>query len=600
MLASPPRTPSSPRRHVTPRIHLANLSTEVKRSARLQHKRVRYDEMVMGNHPFSDESSVESPQITPVKSTPFRTDRNVNIRQIKRQVLHSQRQLHIPAVLQEEDDDSNVSSDHENKDITNVLRPVFPEEHEIKRLRLKSRRIRLGPKEKRRLRRLRERVRRLHADHRRKLKERRLIAAEKQKTAQMKSKKKLLETHLYTKKYNQEHCYAACPENFDKSKKDAASEGDNGSVQDVVVQPEDIKVEEVVILPDGTGESGVIHTNVDQVSENTPEDVNGNAIVPSKQEVVVGEIVVSEVRSADEMEKAEEVSAPAVKEETNAPESEEKKVFLEIVHRDATRSSRGRWQDGILHMHLYKDRDANCVTCVMCNELLSVRRFMKHMHPHNRVDELLEITLPQRLELRQPDSATDLEKELWDKFQNLQKEYNKAAEKQAKGRNRRSQESLKEEPEVYSETDKSKKSIKVEPEEDKKPVKVEPVETVEKKTNRSPRTNGLVSGSNARSKDRSDSKNAVGKATPAKAIKSSPSVLQSKQLTPSPLSKLEMPATISPSDSTPDNNVRHSGRVRKRKQLHPCESYVFSSGRNLTANGVPESKRVRLDGSDMN
>ena len=598
LLASPPRTPSSPRRHVPPRIHLANLSSEVKRSARLQNKRVvRYDEMVMGNHPFSDESSVDSPQITPVKSSPFRIAKTQNIKD-RRQMFLSRRALSIPTVLQQEDDDdSNVSSDHENKDITNVLRPVFPEEHEIKRLRQKSRRLPLAAKEKQRLRRLRERVRRLQREHRRRVKERRLIAAEKQKNAQVKRKKNLHETHMYTKKYNQEHCYAACPENFDKPKED----GDQGTLQEIVVQAEDIKVEEVVIMPDASGETSVIHLQTDQVEHKIPEEVNISDI--KQEQVVVGEIVVSEARSGDALEKAEDTQDDV--EEKVVLQVKEEKVFLEIVHRDATRSSRGRWQDGILHMHLYKDRDASCVTCVMCNELLSVKRFMKHMHPHNRVDELLEITLPQRLELRRPDHATDLEKELWDTFQKLQDEYNKAAEKQARPRGRRSLESVKdEEAEENEEVGKCKKTPKAEPSPPK-------IEGVEKKANRSPKTqtsrenstpvrNGQVSGGKGRTRDRSETRVAASKGTPLKTVKSAPSLLLSK-LTPPPLSKLEMPPTVSPSESSPqDNNVRQSGRVRKRKQLHPCESYVFSSGRNLTADGVPESKRVRLDASDVN
>ena len=477
-----------------------------------------------------------------------------------------------------------------------MLRPAFPEEHEIKRLRQKSRRLPLAAKEKQRLRRLRERVRRLQREHRRRVKERRLIAAEKQKNAQVKRKKNLHETHMYTKKYNQEHCYAACPENFDKPKED----GDQGTLQEIVVQAEDIKVEEVVIMPDASGETSVIHLQTDQAEHKIPEEVNISDI--KQEQVVVGEIVVSEVRSGDALEKAEDTQDD-VKE--NVVQVKEEKVFLEIVHRDATRSSRGRWQDGILHMHLYKDRDVSCVTCVMCNELLSVKRFMKHMHPHNRVDELLKITLPQRLELRRPDHATDLEKELWDTFQKLQDEYNKAAEKQARPRGKRSLESVKdEEAEENEEVGKSKKTPKAEP----SPIKIE---AVEKKTNRSPKTqtsrenstpvrNGQVSGGKGRTRYRSETRVAASKGTPLKTVKSAPSLLLSK-LTPPPLSKLEMPPTVSPSESSPqDNNVRQSGRVRKRKQLHPCESYVFSSGRNLTADGVPESKRVRLDASDVN
>ena len=530
---------------------------EVKRLARLQHKHVCYNEMVMGNYPFSDESSIDSPRITPVKLMPFRTDRNVNIRQIKRQVLQAHRYLQIPAVLQEEDDnDSNVSSDHENRDITNILGLVFPEEHEIKRLRLKSRRFRLATKEKRRLRRFRERVRWLHMEHHRRLKEKHMIAAEKQKNAQMKSKKKLIETHLYTKKYNQEHCYAACPENFVKAKRDGSDGGEQNTLQEVIIQPDDIKVEEVVIMLEASGEAGFIQIKTKQQDIKPPENVNGNDIVNMKQEqVMVGEIVVSEVRSGDKIEKAveaneEEECKPEIK-----CEVKEEKMFLEIVHRDATRSSRGRWQDGILHMHLYKDRDANCVTCIMCNELLFIKHFMKHMHLHNRVDELLEITLPQHLELRWPDYATDLEKELWDKFQKLQDEYNKAADKQAQPRNRRSQESVKEE-EIIQEDSKKKAEpvVKIEPlEKRNKPPKVQV-----SRENNTPVRNGQLSCGRSCGRDKSETRNGTSKATLLKTVKSAPSLLLSKlTLPPPPLSKFEMPATVSPSDSSPqDNNVR--------------------------------------------
>ncbi len=609
LLASPPRTPTGlprlPRRQVTPRLPLGGLSGEVKRSARLQHKRVRYDEMVQGNHPFSDDSSVDStPQLTPVKAPPLLPPLKLKL---KRSVLQAtRRQMHampaaaVSVIPRDDDVDSSVSSDHENKDITNVLRPVFAEEYEIKRLRLKSRRIRLTAKEKERMKRLKDRVRRLLMEHRKQLKQRRIIAAEKQKSAQMKSKKKLLETHLYTKKYNQEHCYAACPESFDKNKNGPVEAGGGEAMQEIVVQPEDIKVEEVVLVPDASGELGVVRHDV------APPDVNGNDVMQAKQEqVVVGDIIVSQ--GGFEQEPGAVGIEPAVKVKEEKPKSDAKArdpVVLEIVHRDATRSGRGRWQEGVLRLDLYRDRDAGCVTCALCRETLPVRRFLKHMHPHGRADELVEVTLPQRLELKSGNQATPEELRRWDQFEALRDEFSKPTEKPARGRARRSQESASvEELKVKEE---AKDEIKIEPSEDSLVItpKVEEKKSpkVEEKKNRSPKTqikdagtpirNGQVSGAKGRGREPKNGVKSGGVIIPPPA-----SLAQLKPVTPSPpLSKFEMPPTVRAPDVSPqDTNVRQSGRVRKRKQLHPCESYVFSSGRNLTAEGVPESKRVKLD-----
>ena len=96
---------------------------------------------------------------------------------------------------------------------------------------------------------------------------------------------------------------------------------------------------------------------------------------------------------------------------------------LGIVHRDNCRKNtyRGRSQQGTLHVALHKLKDSACVECVMCNEMFSIKKFMRHQHPHNRPEELLEVTLPQRLELLN-NSPSEEESCIWTLFKSKQKD----------------------------------------------------------------------------------------------------------------------------------------------------------------------------------
>ena len=104
-------------------------------------------------------------------------------------------------------------------------------------------------------------------------------------------------------------------------------------------------------------------------------------------------------------------------------EATEKPItMLHIIHRDncSKNNQRGRAQQGILHIRLQKQKKSACIECVMCREMFNVKNFMRHQHPLYRPDELLQVSLPQRLELSNPSPSTS-ESDQWIIFKNRQK-----------------------------------------------------------------------------------------------------------------------------------------------------------------------------------
>lgn len=368
MSPCPPDTPTLP-------------THDLKRSERLRHKKVRYADMANGTGLLEgDEEEEVAGTHTPARSPAGRAPCT-------------------PAgpIL---DQDDSASSDHENRDITHKI--FYPEQLEIKKLRLKARKKRLTKQEKRRLKRLKERLQK--KEHKRKLLEKKKKLVERQRGT--KGKKRLQESHAFIKG-NPEHCYAACPALKDK---------------DPQVVEEDLPVKE----------SG--------------------------------------------------------------------KAPLAVVHRDNVHRGTGRvgrWQDGEVHLALYRNKDSACIQCMTCRDFYSVRHFLKHMHKQNNPDELLEVNLPQKFELRNP-SPTDGETQDWQEFQTRRR----LVELSPNDRNRKS-------PKADTESVSTVTADKEDCEADKE-VKVE---------------------------------------------------IHVKSVKPKDMD---------------DSSTRHSTRVRKRKQLHPIESYVYS------------------------
>jgi hypothetical protein len=75
-------------------------------------------------------------------------------------------------------------------------------------------------------------------------------------------------------------------------------------------------------------------------------------------------------------------------------------VPLSICHKDQHRSGyRGRFQGGYLYLELYASKDAACVKCDICLEMMNLRKFLKHMHRQADPDQLILVSFPQKFEL---------------------------------------------------------------------------------------------------------------------------------------------------------------------------------------------------------
>lgn len=168
---------------------------------------------------------------------------------------------------------------------------------------------------------------------------------------------------------------------------------------------------------------------------------------------------------------------------------------LQVTHRDHRNGhTRGKSQDGELFLDLYKTRDAACVLCSACREMMSVRKFLKHAHRLCDPDEIVAVTMPQKLEMTscQPDTE---EKDLWAEYETRAQQYE----------------------EIYRAREQSRQA----------------------------------------------------KALADRELK--------KQMAEQPPAEEESP-------TTENSHTRHSTRLRKRKQLHPMESYVFA-GQDHPASG---------------
>ena len=478
---------------------------DVKRSARLRHKKVCYSDMLLGNHYDSPEKKEKDISDIPAAQNSVESKLQQKLKELP------------PVANIKGSDESEVSDDHENKD---VRRGFYPEDLEIRKLKAKMRRKSLSQGDKKKLRRLRDKVRK--REIKRKLRERRKQEKlrNKQKTLSVsqivglaKSKRKLQETHVYTKKYNQEHCYAAAPE-----------------VSHEKPHPKNT----VVVAKEVPEEQTTVAETPKEVPATTTEEITHKDVLAEEPKEGVKE-------GPKEGPKEEPKKEPENKMEElkTDPEASERPPLL-VLHRDSVHrvNQRGRWQEGALHLDRYQALDSLCIQCITCRDYFSLKRFMKHMHHQNNRDELAHVTLSQKLELSSP-SPTEEEATMWNDFQVRRQELATVSSK--------------------AKSDARQKSAS----------------RVTNKSVERPRDQ-LPVNSTINNKVRESVKNVVKNKTVKKVTSPSGVKKAGKQTTPS--------------------STRHSTRVRKRKQLHPIEKYVFSK---LSPNAEPPSKKARIENEDI-
>ena len=221
---------------------------------------------------------------------------------------------------------------------------------------------------------------------------------------------------------------------------------------------------------------------------------------------------------------------------------------LEVVHRCDPKDTRG--QEGLLHLKRLTNRDAPAICCTTCHQFLSIRKFLKHLHqPNSR--ELVDVHLPHRLE---PLSAitSNEQQQLWAQFIKLRTEMekNKSSPKMTNGLGGgatcfKSDTSLNRKVEKCISTTKPALPVT-----NTKPVKKKPVAPIPK--------------------------------LPSPAADTSQTGYHQDKLDSSLLSSDDANSLL--------GGTRHSTRVRKRKQLHPMESYVFSGSAACPRSDTRRSK----------
>lgn len=206
------------------------------------------------------------------------------------------------------------------------------------------------------------------------------------------------------------------------------------------------------------------------------------------------------------------------------PPSSKRRTVLPVLHRSTQRS---RAQHGKVYVHLHSSRDAHCVECGTCGEMLSVRAFVKHLHHSKNQSDLMTVTVANKLELdSEGDGSADLV-QAWHAFTLKREQFEEGrAHSGSVGRRRGS------------------------------------------------------SISDAHRKVMSTVDTSLLQQTSPKVV-----------ITPLRVSTELAASTATP--TTPNTPaVRHSSRARKRKQLHPMESYVYTS-----PTGETDSKRRRSGSS---
>ena len=268
--------------------------------------------------------------------------------------------------------------------LTSQTRVVFPEEREIRRLRNKQKKRPLMRKDREKLKRLRDKLRRKLRKLRNEM--------EKVRTSNVKVK-------------------SAVETNPNKQANET-----------ITVMPSPVIVEDVaatefieVVSPGPPAEL--------LLTESRPEEVH---LPPVAEDLNVEEHAEADV------------------EETTPPVEQEMPAIV-VHHRDntsRTSQQRNRWQEGYLQLSLYSSKDSPCITCNTCRETFSVKKFIKHLHHQNKVDELCEVTLAQKLEPKCP--APMLTWQIWEQFEKRQAQFEEIAirEKQTLKLQRQEQQAL--------------------------------------------------------------------------------------------------------------------------------------------------------------
>ena len=205
------------------------------------------------------------------------------------------------------------------------------------------------------------------------------------------------------------------------------------------------------------------------------------------------------------------------------PPVSRRRTVLPVLHRSNQRS---RPQHGKLYTHLHTSRDAHCVECATCGEMMAVRAFVKHLHHPKNASDLLTVAVAHKLEL----GSDAVEHTLaWNAFSAKREQFEQGRTRTTSGSRRRDSNA--------SETQRKMTS---------------PSETV---------------------------RSVLQQATPKVVI---------TPLRVNTAAALAACATTAQTQTPSTPGVRHSSRTRKRKQLHPMESYVYTS-----PTGEVESKRRR-------
>ncbi len=262
-------------------------------------------------------------------------------------------------------------------------------EVELKALISKQKRKRLNAKEKRRLKRLRERLGKPNVDTPKKTNARRIKARREKLRLQAKLKLEL------ARKCSQEHCYAA----VGNAAVDSAT-GQQGAEVAMVTGKDTVQTECAETVCE---QIATVSEQTETVCSQTASVVVGGEACPTPS-------LVTET-SADTQ------ASTTVTEDVSPP--------LQVVHRDSIQRNgqRGRCQGGDLHLHLFKALDSPCVQCSTCLEKMSVRKFLKHLHHHSHRDELMDVSLPQRLELRDMPTPSEHLETMWQEFEKRQKKF---------------------------------------------------------------------------------------------------------------------------------------------------------------------------------
>ena len=294
-------------------------------------------------------------------------------------------------------------------------------------------------------------------------------------------------------------------------------------------------------------------------------------------------------------------------------------IILRIVHVDNVRRSiqRCRSQEGDLLLHMYKSKFANCVQCTVCRYKYNIYKFMKHLHHPTDPDEMYTVTLPQRIELAitEPNQTQMCH---WQKFLDIRRSFE---EELAKPINiqKLSKETLKPEmPQICKfKVQDSSPGISLSPCDLKQEDPAGKIKLNIKSESRDEPGTGSTNLKESnilevKNPDSDLSNKEINEPCSTKTellsdvrqekkdMDLNESVPKKEQikLQGGNLSKIKSRTRFieqrRASDTPNSSGMRHSSRVRKRKQYHPIESYVFNQGVSV---GPTPSKSSKSDDS---